>query len=497
MRTARTEHFLVGALLIVSGCNLVDASGTSATSGAAEVVDQIPAIGMAKTTVSTRTIATGFTAPLLGVTAPGVADTIFVVDQIGIVWRVDVTSGAKSKFLDVRSLLVPIGIAGLGGYDERGLLGLVFDPGFATNGLFYTYTSEPATCAADFTFPKIGCGSASLAPDHQNVLREWHVSQPCGSNMQPQPHSRVVMRVDWTGYNHNGGMLAFGNDGMLYMSLGDGGGEDDQTCQIYADGRVTIGHEPQGNAQDLGLPYGKIFRIDPHARTSRNGQYGIPADNPRIAGALPEIYAAGLRNFWRYSFDPTSGALIGGDVGQNDIEEIDVIRAGGNYGWRQKEGTALFDPHEFAQVMGDETDGSPTRLAPGTPAGLIDPIAQYAHNHDGKPQARATIGGFVYRGTELPALAGKYIFGDYTKKSGMTPGGRLLALDQMRDSDLGGYATGKLAPRGRESVDSLIPGTLDIDVLGFALDPSGEIYVLGNSSGIPQGSTGELRKLVP
>ncbi|MDB5219232.1 MAG: glucose/sorbosone dehydrogenase [Myxococcaceae bacterium] len=495
----------VGITAVTGACGS-DSTNQAAPAPAADagppsaqgVLDAIPAIGSGTMQVAMQTIATGFTAPLLGTTAPGVAGQLFVVDQVGLVMRVDRTTGVKSTFLDARALLVPLGIAALGGYDERGLLGLAFHPLFAQNGLFYTVTSEPVSGTADFTFPKLGANCPTpppnLDPDHQNVLREWHVAQPTNLQALPDAGSRIVLRVDWANYNHNGGMIAFGPDGMLFLSLGDGGGEDDQTCQLNAGNtKVTIGHAATGNAPDPTLAYGKMFRIDPTARNSVNGAYGVPADNPFVGrtGTLPEIYASGLRNFWRFSFDAPTGALIGADTGENDVEEVDVIRAGGDYGWPRKEGDALFDPAGFALTMGGATDGVATTLSPGVPAGLIDPIAQYGHSKGTMTQGQAVIGGLVYRGTAIPQLAGKYVFGDYLSTQG------LLVLDQLSDIDLRAFAGGTSTPSAQESIVTLTPPPSGLSVFGFARDEDGEVYVLGNTTGTPTGQTGELRKFVP
>jgi glucose/arabinose dehydrogenase len=334
--------------------------------GAQAITDSIPPIQPPQFTVGVQTIAKGMVAPNFAINAPEQPKFLYVVDQTGQLWRVNLTSTNKKAdlFLDTSSLLVPLGIASLGGYDERGFLGLAFHPDYATNGLFYTYTSEPVGATADFTYPQVGANCPtppdSLAPDHQNVVREWHVSNPSSSSSRPDAASRVVLRFDWGNFNHDGGMLTFGPDRMLYIGLGDGGGEDDQTCQVGVDGKTTIGHTiPQGNAQDPSNAYGKIFRIDPLGRTSTNGQYGVPANNPFVgqSGVLSEIYTYGQRNTFRFNFDPRSGRLEGNDVGQNDIEEIDIFTAGGNYGWRQKEATFTFDPAELR---------SPGSIATGT-----------------------------------------------------------------------------------------------------------------------------------
>ncbi|MBF5044533.1 PQQ-dependent sugar dehydrogenase [Aggregicoccus sp. 17bor-14] len=500
---------LVGAVAVEArAAQQQDAQVQAAEEGAGDeaqakkVLDALPGVLRGTLRVRTETVATGMTAPLLGAAAPGVPGSLFVVDQVGVLWRVDLSSGAKEVYLDVRDLLVKVGIAAIGGYDERGFLGLAFDPQFETNGLFYTYTSEPVSGDADFTFPKVGatCEKApsSLAPDHQNVLREWHVASPTDAASRPDATSRVLMRVDWGNYNHNGGMLQFGGDGLLYVSLGDGGGEDDQTCQLNGDGKATIGHSPLGNGQDPTLVYGKLLRIDTRGTSSANRQYGVPSDNPFVSasalGIRPEIYALGLRNFWRYAFDAPSGLLIGNDVGQGAIEEVDVIRAGGNYGWRLKEGTALFDPQAFLATPEGETDGTPVELSPGYPAAVVDPVAEYGHQHRTTNQGSASIGGYVYRGSAIPELAGRYVFGDYSADESKAEG-RIYMLDQTVDQ----LGTGEQTPTPstRARVVNLTSRPLDIFVEGFARDASGELYVMGNRMGIPKGKTGELRRLVP
>jgi hypothetical protein len=294
-------------------------------------------------------------------------------------------------------------------------------------------------------------------------------------------------------------MLAFGPDGMLYASLGDGGGEDDQTCQVFGDGKPTIGHAAIGNAQDANVIYGKIVRIDPTGRSAANRAYAVPVDNPFThagSGVVPEIYAVGLRNFSRFSFDPVTGVLVGNDVGENNIEEVDVIRAGGNYGWRIKEGTALFDPDGVAVAQNGNSQSFDTFLSPLVPAGLVDPIAQYGRSHFGVKQASGSIGGFVYRGHGIPQLYGKYVFGDRTQAEGVTPAGAIFALDTVGDDDLRALGIGQLASWGADRIVSLLDQPLDIFTLGFGRDDLGEIYVLGNKTGTPSGDTGEVRRIV-
>ncbi|MFW6074903.1 MAG: PQQ-dependent sugar dehydrogenase, partial [Chloroflexota bacterium] len=284
--------------------------------------------------VELSTVTDGLTAPTWATAAPGASsERLFASDQDGILWSIDLETGEKGVFLDVGDRLVDLGIGGPGTYDERGLLGFAFHPDFISNGLLYTYTSEPVAGPADFsTMP------AGVSPNHQSVITEWQVPEPSNPDSVVDPDSsREVLRIDQPQFNHNGGTVIFGPDDMLFVALGDGGGADDQGT----------GHVSGGNAQDPGNILGSILRIDPLGTNSVNGEYGIPSDNPFVGDpdALDETYAYGFRNPYRMSFDLETGDLYAGDVGQNDIEEVDVVTAGGNFGWRLKEGSFCFDPN--------------------------------------------------------------------------------------------------------------------------------------------------------
>jgi glucose/arabinose dehydrogenase len=304
-------------------------------------------------TIKLETVATGLTAPNWGTFAPGDGAQLFVSDQDGTLWAIDLATGAKSVFLDVSGMIVPLGAFGPGSFDERGLLGVAFHPDYATNGLLYTYTSEPVSGSADFSTMPPG-----TTPNHQAVIREWQVPDPTNPASVVDPTtSRELLRIDEPQFNHNAGAINFGHDGTLYIALGDGGGRDDEA----------VGHGT-GNAQDPSNPLGSILRIDPMGSNSANGQYGIPADNPFVGkpGYVEEIYAHGFRNPFRFSFDMERGDLYVGDVGQDDIEEVDVVVAGGNYGWNIKEGSFCFDPNGsgpgFALLLaGSSTGGQRSR----------------------------------------------------------------------------------------------------------------------------------------
>ncbi|HWQ83720.1 MAG TPA: CHRD domain-containing protein [Anaerolineales bacterium] len=409
--------------------------------------------------ISLEQVAAGMTAPNWGTFAPGcssLSSRLFLVDQVGILWNLNLATGAKSDMLDVSARLVPLGAFGPGTFDERGFLGVAFHPDYAANGLLYTYTSEPVSGPADFsTIPPGGI------PNNQIVVAEWNTPNPCSAASVVNPASRrELMRIDDPQFNHNAGALVFGPDGMLYIAIGDGGAADDQG----------FGHVEGGNAQNPSNIFGNILRIDPTGSNSANGKYGIPADNPFVGmpGFLGEIFAYGFRNPFRFSFDSLSGEMYIGDVGQNDIEEVSLGAAGGNYGWNIKEGSFCFDPN-------GTSPGFVFDCAPGdAPDGLIEPIAEYDHD-----EGISVIGGFVYRGSRIPQLKGRYVFGDFNDPSG---GGRLFYLQQ-----------------NNRILEFQIAGqdSFGLSLLGFGQDADGEIYALANAGGVPFGETGVVLRIGP
>jgi glucose/arabinose dehydrogenase len=463
-----------GLGLLVIGILLVSVSITYAGAGLLADI-----IGQSDKTIKLEPLASGLTAPNFGTSAPGDESRLFVSDQDGILWAIDLDSGDKSVFADLSSLLVPLGAFGPGSFDERGFLGIAFHPGYATNGLLYTLTSEPVAGEADFSTMPPG-----TTANHQAVIREWQVPNPGDPDSVVDPTStRELLRIDEPQFNHNAGALNFGHDGMLYISLGDGGGRDDEG----------IGHGASGNAQDPSNPLGSILRIDPLGINSTNGQYGIPADNPFVGmpGYAAEIYAYGFRNPFRFSFDMERGDLYAGEVGQDDIEEVDVVVAGGNYGWNIKEGSFCFDPNGAGPGFAFEQEPCPNE-----PAGLIDPVAEYntADSLDENNDGRSVIGGFVYRGSAIPGLVGRYVFGDYSVfvEQGENRNGRLFFLNKNNIVKDNFIKSSKIFEFTLYDQDKL-----DLAVLGFGQDANGELYVLANAPGVPFGDTGVVLRIAP
>jgi glucose/arabinose dehydrogenase len=282
------------------------------------------------------------------------SDRLFVVEKQGLirVFDNDAAVGATDTFLDISNRVRSSG-------SEQGLLGLAFHPDYRTNGYFFVYYTIASNENRLSRFQVSGGNPDSADPSSEAVLLEF-----------PKAGSAT---------NHNGGQVAFGDDGYLYVSVGDGGG----------------GGDPDDNGQDLTTLLGSILRLDVDSQAL--GNYGIPITNPfaiNVKGYRPEIYAYGLRNTWRFSFDPVTGWLWAGDVGQGNWEEINVVEVGGNYGWDCYEGA-----HEYT-----------TKALCDTLRVNIDPIYEYDHS-DGNV---SVTGGHVYRGPKLSSLTGVYVFADYS-----------------------------------------------------------------------------------
>ncbi len=434
---------------------------TAAPAAAAPLEDPIPeGVASSAVAVDLELVADGLTSPLAGRTAPGHEDHLYVVDQAGPLVAVDLTDGSTTVIADLSSLLVPLGVFGPGSFDERGFLGVAFDRDYEDNGHLYTYTSEPVDGVADFsTMP------AGAAADHQSVISRWTSTDPGDPEAPVDPASRIVLlRIDQPQFNHNGGDLVVDDDGLLYIALGDGGGADDVDGQPFIGGPI-VGHGT-GNAQDRTNPLGSILRIDPAGADSANGAYGIPARNPFVgSGLVEEIYAYGFRNPYRMSADRHTGRIWVGDVGQNDIEELDSLVTGGNYGWNLKEGSFVFDPN----------GNDPGFVTAPADLGTIDPVVEYDHD-----EGISIIAGYTYRGSEIQDLRGRHVFGDFARSFGQS--GRLFATT-----------------RGHSGFEELLlpeRGELGFALFGFGEDHRGELYVLGNQTSVPSGSTGAVYRLV-
>jgi hypothetical protein len=401
---------------------------------------------------------------------------MYLVDQVGQLKELNIDAArpvAKLRtVLDVSAVLV----GPLDPKDERGFLGAAFAP----DGRLFTYTSEAFDPAVPATFPLPPdppgpCDLSGVVPDHRSVIREWEPTSTSPLTFEPLASSRVLFTVDEPQANHNAGDLKFGPDGMLYIAFGDGGGADDQNCQTNFDGNPMFGHGARGNGQNPANPLGDILRIDVNGSNSANGRYGIPADNPFAAGgpggALRELFAIGFRNPFRFSFDAAdlTPANAGrparawvADVGQNDIEEVDVVSAGRNYGWRVREGAFRFDPGGF-DLKGARSDGF-VFARTTSDATFTDPVAQYDHD-DGT----AIIGGYVYRGSSVPALRGQYVFGDTSRRLNNAHG-RLFATSG--------------AKTGPHRAVELRDDPLDVQLIGFGQDEDLELYALVFQPGV-------------
>jgi glucose/arabinose dehydrogenase len=449
----------------------------SASPAPAQQQGVLPDIQHGTIAITLEPVATGMAAPLYGISPPGDMTRLFVLEQNGLVRILQNGTLLPGAALDLQSRVQPP-LNPANANDERGLLGLAFHPGYNTPTspgyrTLYTYTSEPIDPAVPPTYPAPN-GSVQ---NFQQVISEYKASATDANVIDPASR-RVLLTMGKTAGNHNGGTVAFGPDGYLYVAPGDGGNAND----------VGPSHiEPGGNAQNLTTPLGKMLRIDPlnpnltggtNNPISANQQYRIPADNPfQGPGVVPELYAIGLRNPYRFAFDRLNGDLILADVGQNNIEEINRIVRGGNYGWAVKEGTFLFN----------RNDGTIGANSPGVPAGLIDPIQgtqgylQYDHS-DGI----SITGGFVYRGTAIPELYGKYVFGDLAIRGGPRVDGRLFYADLTT-----GIINEFLLP---QFPGDQLPNQLTVH--GFGEDGAGELYAMVTNTP-PNGTGGIVYKLIP
>jgi len=403
-------------------------------------------------------VASGLTAPVVATHAGDGSGRLFVVDQAGVVRIIDAAGNLLPEpFLDVTSIIVAVNP----NFDERGLLGLAFHPNYANNGRFFVRYSVPRDGGPNepCTPGPRGC--------HTSVLAEFHVSDD--PNVADFSSLRELLRIDQPEFNHNSGHVAFGPDGMLYVSFGDGGGANDDLDE------PDLPHGPLGNGQNPSTLLGAILRIDVDSPPDPGKAYHVPDDNPflNMAEVQPEIFAYGFRNPYRFSFHPDTGALIVADVGQALFEEIDIVEPGSNHGWAVREGFECFDPFDPSVPPATCSDVGPVLGDP-----LIDPVAAYDHG-DGT----AIVGGFVYTANPASPMHGMYLFADWSL--GFSPAaGRLFLLDALD---------------GTGTIAELMPSTgpLERYVLGIGQDDQGNLYALLSSSLGPVGTTGQVYRLVP
>lgn len=327
---------------------------------------------------------------------------LYVCEQDGVIWRFKKEGEAKEEFLNLKERMASRRARN----NEEGLLALAFHPKHAENRYFYVCYSMLA-----------GGGKA-----RRDVIARFTADKDGKPN--DLTTEQIILEVEQPYGNHNGCSLIFGKDGFLYASFGDGGAAND----------------PHGNGQNLATLLGSVIRIDVDT-PSEGRAYSIPKDNPFVdrKDARGEIWAYGLRNVWRMTFDAETGLLWGGDVGQNAYEEIDIIERGGNYGWNKREGLHDFKGGEKAE-------------------GMIDPVAEY-----GRDKGVSVTGGCVYRGKRFEKLKGIYIYGDYQS-------GRIWGLEYD-------------ATEKKVKQHELLAHITGASISSFGQDPEGEVYVCGHYRG--------------
>jgi glucose/arabinose dehydrogenase len=422
MNSRNLRLLMVAALLIFSNSCDDDDDGDNGTSEDA---------------VELQLVADGFASPVTLVESPDDTERLFVVDQSGQIYIIKDGAKLPTPFLDIQDKIVLEAPP-----DERGLLGLAFHPDYKNNGRFFVYYGGPLQSDEPEDW------------DHTNYVAEFIVSSNA-DQADPSSH-KVILAMDHPQPNHNGGTIAFGSDGYLYISVGDGGGgNDNETGHVddwYAD-------NSGGNGQDITENLlGSVLRID--VNTPEN--YIIPADNPFVeTDGLDEIYAYGLRNPYRFSFAPDN-TLILADAGQELFEEIDVIVKGGNYGWNVKEGHHCFDTNNPEAPKGscpsEDSDGND----------FVDPVIEFANSRNSSDGlGNVSVGGYVYHGNEISFLDDKYIFGVLTQNPDGMDGAIFSATRSGNDW---GYE--------KLPISNMPNNELAEFILGFGQDSEGEVYVL-------------------
>jgi glucose/arabinose dehydrogenase len=432
-------------LFFASGCEIFDEIEDN-------VVDHVK-------TPSLKLMAEGLTSPVFLTEAPDGSGRLFVLEQPGMIRIIQDGKLVEEPFLDITDKVVELNEH----YDERGLLSLAFHPGYASNGRFFIFYSSPLWPNAPNNW------------DHTNVVAEYTVSaDPMKADKGSE---RILLHENHPYMNHNGGTLAFGPmDGYLYISIGDGGNRDDQGMGHAED---WYDRNPGGNGQDIYQNLkGDILRIDVNGAHP----YAIPPDNPFVmTDGMDETYAYGFRNPYRFSFDMGGDyALYSQDAGQELREEINRVVKGGNYGWNVKEGTLCFNAEDptnpFANCPDQDPQGNP----------LIPPVIEFKNSKHGAGVGLVVVGGYVYRGSELPHLRGQYIFGTWSKTHDVPNG--LVFKSQPQMGHLWGFSDVEFK--------NTPTGDLNSYLLGFGQDREGEVYVLTTDTEGPHGHTGKVYKMV-
>ncbi|XP_012563378.2 HHIP-like protein 2 isoform X1 [Hydra vulgaris] len=386
--------------------------------------------------------------PLFGTHSNDGSQRLFIVEQRGTVFIVDHNGKKYEKpFLNITDKVLNSGLA----WDERGLLCLVFHPYYKTNGRFFLYYS-----AEKKSYPI----SSNKSNDHVVRISEFTVD-PLNPNMADHNSELVLLEINQPEDNHNGGMMLFGDDGYLYISVGDGGGRGDQHGEI-------------GNGLNMSSFLGKLLRIDVD---SDNFLYSIPEENPFVnnSNTKPEIYAFGIRNSWRCSKDRETSPqksksrvfpqkIFCGDVGQKQVEEINLINKGGNYGWRAFEGHICFDEKLCFQKHEN----------------LNFPILSYNHS-----TGQSIVGGYVYRGCENPSLYGKYLYAD-------TMNGRMFLAEEKK----GVWESKSILMANKNLCNNGLHQNYYKHILSFAENEAGELFILAVKYPHPLKSFGKIYKLV-
>lgn len=330
-------------------------------------------------TYSLQQVATGFDQPIQLLSAPSVNNNIFVVERTGKVIRVDLNTGQKTVLLDDSSKLV----SGSDNTKSLGLLGLAFHPNFVANGLFYTFQSRPLNeVQPDFSTMPNG-----VSGHHKSVIVEHNTVDPFGS---VSTELDELLTVEQPTAKNNGGGLIFGQDGFLYVGLGDGGNPNDRG----------LGHGDYGNAQDPLTALGSVLRIDVNGSNSANSKYGIPTDNPFVGNSdgVDEIYAYGVRQPNKASINSTNGEILFADIGQSNRLEVNSLAKEANFGWSWKDG----EDYLYAVKDGPYlSDGAPA----GIPENLVEPLIAYSHAANIKTSA-----GFHYQGSAFIEFQNHYLF---------------------------------------------------------------------------------------